>query len=78
MSQARKRPADDDKQYIAVTETEDPVHRVLNNQPERKLVNVVISGKTVVFDKVNDENGLMTRLNGRRKTLRASASLLKR
>lgn len=65
VSQARKRPADDDKQYIAVTETEDPVHRVFNNQPERKLVNVVISGKTVVFDKVNDENGLMTRLNGR-------------
>jgi hypothetical protein len=65
VSQVRKRPGDVDKQYITVTETEDPVHRAFNNQPERKLVNVVISGKTVVFDKNGDDNGLMTRFDGR-------------
>jgi len=65
VSKGRKQPDEASLQYITKTETEEPVHRAFNYRADQKVMDVVISGKTVVLDSAADSNNLMHQIGNR-------------
>ena len=65
VAKARPIPPDDSSDYVTVTEVPDPARRhIFNTVLDRQVENVVISGKTVIFDAA-DRSNLIQRFNGR-------------
>jgi hypothetical protein len=73
VSRPRKLPPAESSDYITVTETPDPIHRDFNTQHDRKVVDVTISGKTIVLDAGADDNRLVSRFFSNRFDIRTIA-----
>lgn len=65
VSTARAIPPPDDSRYLTVTETLDPSPRDFNNVTNRKVMNVSVSGKTIVFEDGSETSNLFARFNSR-------------
>lgn len=65
VSKSREKPPEESSQYILTTESEGPQHRLFNNLADRKVMDIVVSGKTIILDAKSDKNQLMQRFKNR-------------